>query len=88
MYSKENLQRLYFILKNNNISYHFKKWGFVQSPIVCQAGVGNNNPPGYNPSSQILTGYSASDTVNNEKCLHLCNMDLKYSTKKYLHGVS
>jgi hypothetical protein len=50
--------------------------------------MGNNNPLGYNASSQILTGYSASDTVNNEKCLHPCNMDLKYSSKKYLGKVS
>jgi len=79
---------LWFILKNNNISYHFKKWGFVQSPTLCQAGLGNNNPTGYSASSQILTGYSASDPVNNEKCLHPCNMDLKFSSKKYLLEVS
>jgi len=50
--------------------------------------MGNNNPPGYNATSQILTGYSASDTVTNEKCLHPCNMDLKYSSRKYLCEVS
>jgi len=50
--------------------------------------MGNNNPSGYSASSQILTGYSASDTFNNEKCLHPCNMDLKYSSKKCLCEVS
>jgi len=60
----------------NNISYHFKKWGFLQSPKLYQAGMGNNNLPGYSASSQILTGFSASDTVTNEKCLHPCNETL------------
>jgi hypothetical protein len=45
--------------------------------------MGNKSPPGYSASGQILTGYSARVTVNNEKCLHPCNMGLKYSSKQY-----
>lgn len=62
--------------------------GFLQSPTLCQAGMGNNNPPRYSASSQILTGYPASDTVNNERYLHPCNMGFKYSSKKNLCKVS
>jgi hypothetical protein len=45
--------------------------------------MGNKIPPEYGASNQILTRYSGSNMVNNNKYLLPCNMNLKHSSRKY-----